>query len=102
MKTKENLNLSPLAVAIQEGAILVDVRSPEEFAEGSAEGAINIPLFSIPLRIDELKSKRKIIVFCASGGRSEQAKMFLKQQGIDCENGGCWFDVDDACKELYL
>lgn len=92
--------LSSLAQVIKAGAFLVDVRTPEEFQEGNVEGSVNIPLSTIPLRIDEFEGKDSIVVFCQSGGRSYQAQMFLQQKGIDCvTNGGCWFDVDDACRE---
>ena len=101
MNKVEKKQLSPLAETIKEGAFLVDVRTPEEFKTENVEGSVNIPLFSVPLRIDEFKNKGNIVVFCLSGGRSEQAKMFLEQNGIDCvTNGGCWYDVEDACHEL--
>jgi rhodanese-related sulfurtransferase len=78
-------------------AFLVDVRTPGEFAGGSAEGAINIPLNEIPNRIAEFKGKENIVVFCKSGGRSSQAKSILENNGItNITNGGTWQDVQRA------
>lgn len=81
--------------AIDKGALLVDVRTPEEFMDGSVEGAINIPLDEIPERVEEFTGKGEIILFCQSGNRSEHAKMYLEHHDIeDLWNGGGWYDVD--------
>lgn len=75
-------------------ALLVDVRTPQEFADGSAKGAVNIPLNEIQDRIAEFKTDRPIIVFCRSGARSARAEQILKQNGIsNVTNGGTWMDV---------
>lgn len=72
-------------------AFLVDVRTPGEFAEGSAKGAVNIPLDRLPLEIEQFKGKDSIVVFCRSGSRSGQAELILKQNGINnVINGGTW------------
>lgn len=73
---------------------VIDVRTPAEFAGGNVEGSLNIPLQEIPTRVDEIKNMQPIIVCCASGNRSGQATAYLRDQGIDCENGGSWFDVE--------
>lgn len=78
-------------------AFLVDVRTPEEFAEGSAKGAVNIPLQEISHRVGEFKGKGQIVVFCRSGNRSSQAKSILEENGIsNIINGGTWEQVNDA------
>jgi rhodanese-related sulfurtransferase len=70
---------------------VVDVRTPQEFAAGNAKGSINIPLNEIFQRFEEISSlPQPIILCCASGSRSGHAAAFLKDQGIDCENGGSW------------
>jgi rhodanese-related sulfurtransferase len=76
---------------------VVDVRSPGEFRGAHVAGSVNIPLQEIPLRIDELREMKHVILCCASGNRSGQATSFLKQQGISCENGGSWLDVNAYC-----
>ncbi|WKW46559.1 rhodanese-like domain-containing protein [Myroides sp. JBRI-B21084] len=68
---------------------LVDVRTPEEFASGSAKKAVNIPLNQIVDQINSFKNKNNIVVFCRSGNRSNMAKNILKQNGIaNVTNGG--------------
>ena len=78
-------------------ATVVDVRTRAEYAEGHAKGSINIPLQEIPARVEEFRKMENIVVCCASGNRSAQATAFLKQHGIDCENGGSWLEVDCYC-----
>ena len=74
---------------------IVDVRSPAEFAGGNVAGSVNIPLQQIPERLDELKKMAgPLVLCCASGNRSGQAQQYLTQQGIECYNGGSWFDVN--------
>jgi phage shock protein E len=84
-----------LAMLIRDGAFLVDVRTPLEFADGSVKGAVNIPLDNIPNQLTAFKNKTHIIVFCRSGNRSSQAKVFLEQQGFtNVTNGGTWKNVN--------
>jgi rhodanese-related sulfurtransferase len=74
---------------------IVDVRSHEEFMGGHVANSINIPLKTIPERIEELKGlNAPVVLCCASGNRSGQAHYFLSQQGLDCHNGGSWLDVN--------
>ncbi len=83
-----------LTQMIKEGAYLVDVRSAMEFRAGSVKGSVNIPLDTIPSQIQKFKGKKNIIVFCRSGNRSSQAKMYLEQQGFNnVVNGGTWQNV---------
>ncbi len=79
---------------INNNSFLVDVRTPEEFAEGHVPGSVNIPLDTIPLQLPLFMRKDNIIVFCRSGMRSAQAKGFLDQQGFNnVFNAGTWMDV---------
>lgn len=74
---------------------IIDVRTHEEFMGGHVVNSINIPLNDIPHRIEELKNLNSpLILCCASGGRSGLAFLYLKQQGIECYNGGSWMDVN--------
>lgn len=76
------------------GTFLVDVRTPAEFAEGSAKGAVNIPLDKVEAELEQFKGKEAIVVFCRSGNRSGQAKYVLEQKGIqNIINGGTWQNV---------
>ena len=72
-------------------ATVIDVRTPGEFVMGNVEGSINIPLDTLPNRLEELKSYKQIVLCCASGGRSNSAFQFLKEQGFnDVFDGGPW------------
>ena len=88
-------NNSKMENLIKEGAFLVDVRSPGEFAEGHIKGSTNIPLDQIQQKLGLFKGKGNIIVFCRSGARSAQAKSILEQNGIaNVTNGGSWQSVN--------
>ncbi len=80
---------------IQQGAFLVDVRTPVEFSEGHVKGSVNIPLNTIPAQLVKFKNKKNIIVFCRSGARSSQAKSILEQNGFNnVINGRTWNNVN--------
>lgn len=67
---------------VANGARLVDVRTPEEFAAGHLEGAINIPVGEVPARLAEFGPKGEpIVVYCRSGARSSRAQKALKEAG---------------------
>ena len=68
---------------IKEGAILIDVRSPQEYAEGHLEGAICIPEYDIQKEIEKTISNKeqKIVLYCNSGGRSKKAQKKLEKMG---------------------
>ena len=84
---------------IDEGAFLVDVRTPAEFSQGNVQGSVNIPLDSIPSQLEKFKDKKNIVVFCRSGSRSGQAKIILEQNGFkNVVNGGTWEDVSQYVK----
>ena len=68
-------------------ATLIDVRTPEEFAKGTAEGAINIPLEEIGTRWQELKGKENVVLFCRRGIRAGKAQDILKKHNIAAVNG---------------
>ena len=74
-----------------DGAVVIDVRSPQEYAGGAIPGSENIPLGSIPSKIKQIKSLEiPVICVCASGMRSGTAKAQLKAAGVDAYNGGPW------------
>ena len=67
-------------------ATLIDVRTPEEFAKGTAEGAINIPLEEIGTRWQELKGKENVVLFCRRGIRAGKAQDILKKHNMSAVN----------------
>jgi phage shock protein E len=68
----------------------VDVRTPEEFAAGHVQGAMNIPLDEIVDRAQELgDGSAPVILYCNSGNRSGQAIARLHRTGVtNLTNGG--------------
>ena len=61
--------------------ILLDVRTPEEFASGHIPGAINIAVDQLPQRLSEVPQDRPVVVYCRSGSRSGQAAQILDRAG---------------------
>jgi rhodanese-related sulfurtransferase len=91
---KDNAQLS---AAIKEGALLVDVRTPEEFSAGSVTDAINVPLDAVANQLAKFQGSKNIVVFCRSGNRSSRAKSILEQNGFrNVINGGTWQNVQST------
>lgn len=79
---------------IENGAVVVDVRSPSEFKSGHVKGSQNIPLDRIKESIDKIKKWNKaVVVCCASGMRSGSAKSILKANGVEAYNAGSWMNI---------
>ena len=68
-----------------DGLIIVDVRTPEEFASGHIEGAVEIDLQSASFETDVagLDPKAPYFVYCRSANRSAQAIAYMQQHGFD-------------------
>jgi phage shock protein E len=78
---------------IENGAVVIDVRTPEEFAEGHLDKAINMPVQTFePSEVDKLTHNDKakpIVVHCAAGARAAKAKAKLEEAGYrQVVNGG--------------
>ena len=69
----------------QSSRVILDVRSPEEYAEGHVPGAINIPHAEIANRLDQLSEfkHQQVVVYCRSGRRAGIAAEILQNQGFD-------------------
>jgi rhodanese-related sulfurtransferase len=79
---------------VQEGAVIVDVRSPGEFQGGHIKGSINVPLQSIQSSLGKIPKNKTVITCCASGMRSASAKSMLKSAGYaNVHNGGGWMSL---------
>ncbi|HSY77812.1 MAG TPA: rhodanese-like domain-containing protein [Bacteroidia bacterium] len=85
---------------IREGAIIIDVRSKNEYAGGHVSGSVNIPLDQLGNNLNKLKNKDQVIITCcASGMRSASAKKALEQQGYSkVYNGGSWLNLNKYSK----
>lgn len=80
---------------VNNGAIIIDVRTKGEYNTGAIPGSLNIPLNAISGNVKQLNDKNKtIITCCASGMRSGSAKAILKSKGFqNVHNGGGWFSL---------
>lgn len=78
-----DITIEELKNKVLQGAILLDVRSNQEYREGHLQGAINIPDFEIANRVQrEIPKKNQLIVlYCQYGGRSKDASMMMKRMG---------------------
>ena len=84
-------NTADLKEKVTAGAIIVDVRTPGEFAGGHAKNAKNIPLDALSDKIGQIQSwKKPIVVCCASGMRSARAKSQLAAKGLEVYDAGPW------------
>ena len=73
------------------GAVVIDVRSVEEYKSGHFKDSVNIPLQNIAQKINWIKQKNMpVIAVCKSGARSGMAVSLLKNAGIEVYNGGPW------------
>ncbi len=76
---------------IQNGAKIVDVRTPSEYKSGHIKGSVNIPLQELNNKWKKLKKDQVIITCCASGVRSSSAKNILESNGFkEVYNGKGW------------
>jgi rhodanese-related sulfurtransferase len=69
-----------------EAPVIVDVREPDEYAEGHIPGSRLIPLGTLPERMAEIPSEGEVIVVCRSGGRSTAACQHLQAAGYRVKN----------------
>ena len=84
-------------------ALILDVRTADEFLKGHLENAINIDWYSAEFknRISVFDKTKPVMVYCLSGGRSGQAKAFLDKNGIaNVINGGPWTNVRQIVNSL--
>jgi phage shock protein E len=74
---------------VASGALLLDVRTPQEFAEGHVSGAKNLPVQELAARINEVGPKsRHVVLYCRSGARSAAAAQLLRAQGYSVTDIG--------------
>ena len=81
-------DISPEALLARSGSgdapLLLDVRTPEEFAKGHVPGALNIPVDQLTARTQELAAHRDgdVVVYCERGGRAAKAATVLREAGF--------------------
>jgi len=80
------IDIGQLAATIESGGAVIDVREPDEYAEGHVPSAVNIPIGRLPDRADEIDRATPVHVVCASGNRSSAAVDVLVAAGFDAVN----------------
>ena len=80
---------------IEDGAIIIDVRTESEFKSGNIKNSINVPLKDLMYRVNEFSKEKKYITVCAVGMRAESAKKFFEKKGFQVLNGGRWSTLKD-------
>ena len=79
---------------LNNGAVILDVRSQREWDKGHIENAVHIPIDELNNRVDEVKALNKpVIACCESGVRSAKAAKFLNLNNISDINGGGWIGL---------
>jgi len=96
IKSLFGIDKTDYAMLIQEGAIILDVRSKSEYSGGHITNSINIPVNELQHNLSKLKNKdQTIITCCASGMRSSSAKNILQNNGYkNVHNGGGWVSLN--------
>ena len=94
------IDIAEAARRLDAGTFVLDVREPDEYADGHVPGAPLIPLGDIIERADEVPTDREVLVICRSGARSRRAAEALRARGVDAVNiaGGtmAWIDAGHA------
>ena len=81
--TISEASVDELESALQAGAVLIDVRQPDEYEAGHVPGAVLVPLASVPDALDLFVPDGPTYVICKTGARSYRACEFLEDQGLE-------------------
>lgn len=98
----KQLHVDALALVDEGGAVLIDVRTPEEFNGGHLKGAINIPHTEIVagLKQRNIGPDQSIVLYCRSGNRSGVAAAQLQGVGYKyITNAGAYSALQSAVPE---
>jgi rhodanese-related sulfurtransferase len=80
-KSYREVDATEARAAAQRGAMLLDVREPQEWDAGHAPEAVHIPLGQLTSRVDEVPEGEEVMIICRSGNRSARAAEFLSDRG---------------------
>ena len=93
----KQFHLEELAALPRDGSVtLLDVRTPQEYAQGRVEGFRSIPVDELRDRLGELEAGKPVYVICQSGLRSYIACRILAERGFECYNFSGGFRLYDA------
>lgn len=94
------IDITGLRDALDEGAPLIDVRQPDEWAQAHVRDARLVPLGEVTERTGEIPTDETVYVICRSGNRSGRAVEYLRANGVDAVNveGGmlAWVEAGNA------
>ena len=81
--SEKDITKEELETYIKKGAVIIDVRSPQEYREGHINGAISIPDYQIKKSIQRFVDKKDvlIILYCSTGHRSQKSQQILENIG---------------------
>lgn len=90
-----------LDAKIKNGAIILDVRTEDEYKTGHIDGSVNISLGTIRERYVELDTNKTYITCCSHGLRSVKVETILKEKGFKhVYKGGAWSDLEIIVKQI--
>jgi rhodanese-related sulfurtransferase len=84
--TISEASVDELELALHAGAVLIDVRQPNEYEAGHVPGAVLVPLAAVPDTLEAFSSDAPTYVICKTGSRSYRACEFLEDQGLETIN----------------
>jgi NADPH-dependent 2,4-dienoyl-CoA reductase/sulfur reductase-like enzyme/rhodanese-related sulfurtransferase len=82
----QNVQWNEVDQLVKQGALLIDVRTEQEYGNGAIQGAVNIPLDNLRERLSEIPKDRDLIVSCRVGLRGYLAARILAQKGYSVKN----------------
>jgi rhodanese-related sulfurtransferase len=82
MQSIDMIQLHEHSVKLGPKDVILDVRTPMEFADGHVPGARNIPVDQIESRSKELQGTEKLYIYCRAGRRADTAAAILNHQGL--------------------
>lgn len=82
---KYDISMEQLNNMVSKGAVLLDIRSPQEYEEGHLEGSILIPEYELMAKVGKIitDKEKTIIVYCNTGTRSKKAQKILNRLGYE-------------------
>ncbi len=88
--------------ALKKGAIIIDVRTVNEYDGGRVPESLNIPLDRLAASVQRIKQMNRPVIFCCeSGRRSSKAVQLMKENGLkEVYNGGSWMQMLKLLKQL--
>ena len=99
------LGLGPDKVkeALRKGAVIIDVRTPNEFDMGRIPDSVNIPVDRISINSQRIKGMNRPVIFCCNTGhRSRQALAIMQEKGLkEAYMVGNWERLLKIVNRLY-